>query len=637
MTLYRQIALIVTFIFTVLLVTVITVAFEVVKDSVKQELYNNAQNSVSSLSLSIANTSMEKGSIETMINATFDNGNYESITFRNPNNDVIYQRKIELKQNVVPSWFEQFVDFEIPIAKATLSQGWKIVGTLEILNDKNIAYSQLYDIVLNLFLYITLSCFIFLIILYYLFHKILKPLLDIQKQASLVIKNEFVIQKDLPKTKEFRVVIKSINSMIKKFETIYKNATQTLIENKELMYTDTITNLKNRKYFVLKASEYISHESNKSFGAIIVISIKMESFNQAIGHNKADEFLYLFSQNLKLLTKVFDESLVCRTNGTEIVVMLPRITLHKSISIVKHILSYNNKKLEKFELDTKEYGINIGILNYEKEENLSTLFSKIDYAICQAKLLNYGNYYILDNSYHVALGKNKWKQNINNGLKNDKFNIIYRKVIDTKSNEKIHNVVSFNLDNENELFSYGVLIGPIVELGMIENVYLYIIKKALLSQNKDDKTPISLQLCSEFLKNLDAYEKIKHLFNETKYQIGNKMIFEISESLLDKYYENSLLYIKLFRELGFDFGINNFIADSGNYEYLKEIKPLFIKSDKQYLLDNEQNINILKIVLDSLDIKLIATGVNSNDELNELNKKGINIISGVMVEKIKHY
>ena len=226
MTLYRQIALIVTFIFTVLLVTVITVAFEVVKDSVKQELYNNAQNSVSSLSLSIANTSMEKGSIETMINASFDNGNYESITFRNPNNDVIYQRKTELKQNVVPSWFEQFVDFEIPIAKATLSQGWKIVGTLEILNDKNIAYSQLYDIVLNLFLYITLSCFILLIILYYLFHKILKPLLDIQKQASLVIKNEFVIQKDLPKTKEFRVVIKSINSMIKKFETIYKNATQ---------------------------------------------------------------------------------------------------------------------------------------------------------------------------------------------------------------------------------------------------------------------------------------------------------------------------------------------------------------------------------------------------------------------------
>ena len=112
------------------------------------------------------------------------------------------------------------------------------------------------------------------------------------------------------------------------------------------------------------------------------------------------------------------------------------------------------------------------------------------------------------------------------------------------------------------------------------------------------------------------------------------MIYEISESLIGKYYENSLSYIKLFKEFGFDFGINNFVADSGDYEYLKKIKPLFIKADKQYLLDNEQNIDVLKIVLDSLDIKLIATGLNNDEELNELNRKGISIISGVIVEKI---
>ena len=634
MTLYRQIALIVSSVFAVLLVTVISVSFTVIKNSVKQELYDNAQNSVSSLSLSIANTSQDMSNIETMINASFDNGNYEDITFKDPNGEVIYKRKIETKQSIVPIWFEEFVDFEIPVAKSTLSKGWKIIGTIEVLNNKNVAYSQLYEIVTSLFIYITLACLVFLVILYYLFHRTLKPLLDIQKQAALVVKNEFVVQKNLPKIKEFRVVIKSINTMVRKFETIYKNATQTLLENKELMYTDSVSNLNNRKYFVLKASEFINSESNKNFGAIIVISIKMESFNQAIGHNKADEFLYLFSQNLKLLTKIFDESLVCRTNGSEIVVMLPKLTIRKAISIVKHILHYNNKKLEKFGLDIEEYGINIGILNYEKEENLSSLFSKIDYTICQAKLLSFGNYYIFDENHHVALGKNKWKQIVNDGLKNDKFNILYRKVLDTKTNEEIHNVISFNLSSGNELLSYGTLIGPIVELGMIEDVYLHVIEKALLSKNEDNTTPISLQLCSEFLRNLDAYEKIRHLFTQTKSQIGNRMIFEISESLIGKYYENSLSYIKLFKEFGFDFGINNFVADSGDYEYLKKIKPLFIKADKQYLLDNEQNIDVLKIVLDSLDIKLIATGLNNDEELNELNRKGISIISGVIVENI---
>lgn len=634
MTLYRQIALIVTLVFTILLITVIGVSFHVIKDSVKQELYNNAQNSVSSLGLSISNTSIEQGNIETMINASFDNGNYENIIFRNQYGEIIYQRNLEKKELIIPYWFEEFVNFEVPTAKSTISKGWKIIGTLEILNDKDIAYKQLYNITLNLFVYISISCVVFLIILYFLFHKILKPLLEIQKQANQVLNNEFIIQNHLPKTKEFRVVINSINKMIKKFETIYSNATQTLIENKELMYSDNVSKLKNRRYFLLKANEFIAEENSNNFGTIIVISIKMDLFNQALGHNKADEFLYLFSQKLELLMNSFDDSLVCRTNGTEIVVMLPKLTIHKAIPLVEHILNFNNKELEKFGLSTKEYGINIGILDYDKAENISILFSKIDYSICQAKLLNFGDYYILNNHYHVALGKNKWKHNINDGLKNDKFNIIYRKVIDTKSNEKIHNVVSFNLNNENELFSYGTLIGPIVELGMIEDVYLHIIKKALLSKNEENISSISLQLCSEFLKNLDAYEKIKHLFIETKYQIRNRIIFEISESLLDKYYENSLLYIKLFKEFDFDFGINNFISDSGDYEYLKEIKPLFIKSDKQYLLDNKQNINILKIVLDSLDIKLIATGVTNDVELSELNKKGITIISGSIVEEI---
>ena len=51
----------------------------------------------------------------------------------------------------------------------------------------------------------------------------------------------------------------------------------------------------------------------------------------------------------------------------------------------------------------------------------------------------------------------------------------------------------------------------------------------------------------------------------------SNLIFEIPESFINKYYENSLLYIKLFNEYGFDFGINSFIADSEDYQYLKEL------------------------------------------------------------------
>ena len=87
MTLYRQIAIFVTIIFVVLFITIITVSFNVIKDSVQKELYENAQNNVSTLSLSISNTTISESNIQTMINATLDNGNYERKTFKNINGD----------------------------------------------------------------------------------------------------------------------------------------------------------------------------------------------------------------------------------------------------------------------------------------------------------------------------------------------------------------------------------------------------------------------------------------------------------------------------------------------------------------------------------------------------------------------
>ena len=93
-----------------------------------------------------------------------------------------------------------------------------------------------------------------------------------------------------------------------------------------------------------------------------------------------------------------------------------------------------------------------------------------------------------------------------------------------------------------------------------------------------------------------------------------------------------MLFIKLFKEYGFDFGINSFIADSEDYQYLIDLKPIFVKADKQYLLDTNQNINILKIILNSLDIKLIASGVNDLNELNSLYEKQITLITGMVID-----
>ncbi len=634
MTLYRQIAILVTMVFIVLLFTILTVSFNIIKDSAQKELYENAQNSVSSLSLSISNTDASQGNIETMINASFDNGNYERITYKDVNTEIKYQRELEIKQSNIPQWFESIVKFEIPVAKATLSDGWQVAGTIEILNDKNITYTQLYNIMTHMLWYLGIACIVFLTILAYVFHVILRPLLDIEQQALAVMRDEFVIQEKLPWTKEFKVVITSINAMVRKFESIFKTTSDTLCENKELLYTDNVTQIQNRRYFILKATEFLTDENGKNDGSIVILSIKKaDILNKAIGYQKTDKLFYNFAQYLKSSIKHIDDSLVCRINGTEMIIMLPKVYMDDTSYIAKEIIAYMDSQLLELNLDKNEFGVHIGIAEYETQHNISELFSLVDYALAQAKLLPSGEYYKLMNN-KVAIAKERWRQIILDGFKNDSFEIMYRKVINTNSKQKIHNVVSFALNSGNEAYYYGTLIAPVVELGMIKDVYLYVIKKVLTSKEYISKTPLTIQVSSQFIDDVDTYEKLKHLFEEVRNQIKCQIIFEIPESVINKHYESSILYIKLFREYGFDFGISSFIADSSDYQYLKELKPAFVKADKQYLLDTEQNINVLKIVLESLGIKLIATGVNDIDEIKKLHKKGIDVVAGMVVDKI---
>ena len=289
--------------------------------------------------------------------------------------------------------------------------------------------------------------------------------------------------------------------------------------------------------------------------------------------------------------------------------------LQKLLIVVNHV----NNKIEELNLNKNEVGIYLAILSYEEIDDINNLFSLIDYSLAQSKLLPYAEYYILRN-LNVAIGKDKWRENIRYALENDSFEIVHRKVIDIELKQKIYNGVSFNLNIKDYSYSYGTFIAPVMNLGLIEDVYLHIIKKVLLSNNAKENISTTIQLSALFI-------------NTTKQNKYN-LIFEIPESFINKYYENSLLYIKLFNEYGFDFGINSFIADSEDYQYLKELKPVFVKADKQYLLDTEQNINVLKIVLESLGIKLIATGVNNIEELDSINKKEKKLISGKRVDKL---
>ena len=627
MSLFKQVSIVLSIVFTILFVLITVVSFKIIKDSAQKSLYENVQNSASSISLSITNAGTDISSIKTVINASFDNGNYEKIIFKDMDENIIYDVNKEIQiDETIPLWFINIIDIGEISAKATISNGWNVLGNIEIYNDRTIFYQQTYSMFKNLIFSLLISFIFLIIIIFYLFNYMLKPLKIVEKQAEAVMNNEFIIEKKLPFTSEFKSVTLSINSMINKIEKMFENTNNVLKLNKELMYFDEVTKLHNRKYFILKIEEYLAKDNINNQGFVTIISLKVDILNKKFGYEKTNNILFKFANLMKEEFQK-DSNLLSRINGSEFVMLSPNI----SETNIKNSIPLFIKKIYD-NLEISKDNIFIGIFKYEEEQSSRTLMTKMDYAISQAKTYNEDEYYYIE-EIDKCLTKEQWINVINESLEKDYFKLLYRNVIEINLNEVIHKTMSFELKHQNDNFSYKGLIPSILELGRLSDVYLHIVEK-VLKNNKNESKKITIQLPVIFVEDLNNYTKIKELFVKYKKFNNENIIFELEEESFNKNLNNSIMYITLFREFNFNFAVFNFIANSNDYTYLKELKPLYIKASKYFLMESKQSLSVLKILTQSLDIKLIATSVNEVSEINALAQMGINAICGPIMQNL---
>ena len=617
MSLFKQVSAVLLFIFTILFVLIIAVTFGIIKDSAEKSLYENVQNSVTNLSLSITNSGTEISSIKTVINASFDNGNYEKIIFKDVDDNIVYELKKEtnIEEDKIPKWFINLVNIEEVSAKSTISNGWNVLGILEIYNDRTLFFEQTYEIFKNLVFSLLISFIVLLIILSYLFNFMLNPLKTIKKQAESVMKNEFILEEKVPFTSEFKSLTLNINSMIIKFENMFEDTNNVLKQNKELLYFDEITKLNNRKYFMLKANDYLDKNNPNNKGFILAFSLQMDNINKTFGYIHTNEILHKLAT---LFKNSFENNsnLIARMNGSEFVILIPNIDENRVKSLANIFLD------EVYKIENLEDKINFGICKYANEEDLKNLLIKIDCVISQSKLHTEKEVYFLNNVEKYK-AKEEWIKIINSSLKEDNFVLIYKDIIDLKSKKVSFKTIDFELNYQNDKLSYQSFMASVLQLNKLNDIYLHIINKILkIKTNIDEK--VSIQIPHFFVEDLNNYLYLKEILEKNR---GKNLIFEIEEESLNKNFSNTLMYIKLFKEFDFEFAVYNFIANSDDYSYLKELKPLYIKMSNYFLTESIQSLNILKILTQSLDIKLIATLVDENIDFSQLEELGINAVA----------
>lgn len=415
-------------------------------------------------------------------------------------------------------------------------------------------------------------------------------------------------------------------------------------DEEELKYRathDILTGLPNRHLLLDRLELAIANATRHSL-KVATIFVDLDNFkfiNDALGHTIGDELLKMVAARFKSLLRSSDT--LARIGGDEFVIIIPD---QKDISYVsalpKRILNHIAEPyfVEKHELRvTCSLGFSIFPDNGTEAE---TLLKNADNAMYQAKESGRNTFQFYTGEMHTQVRKRlEMENNLRKAIIGKELFVEYQPKIDIKNNQLV-GVESLLRWKHPELG----LIPPVDFIPIAEDTGLIIpigdwVLKIACKQNKawqDQGFPpmsVSVNLSSRQCRQKDLVQKIKQILEEARLS-PQYLELELTESLAMSNPKEFLEMLQEFRELGVKTSIDDFGTGYSSLNYLRQFPVNNLKIDKSFINDlaeKPEDLSIVKAIISlghSLDLKIIAEGVETNDQLIKLKENDCDEVQG---------
>jgi diguanylate cyclase (GGDEF)-like protein len=649
MSLFKQLVLMLGLFLGVILVSVMMLNFRTATEFVQNQLYTDAKNTAHSLGLSLSKVAdpSDASTMETMINAIYDSGYYQQIRLVDIDGKEVYNRESDMRVSDVPQWFIKTVPIHNASAKSDIMMGWSRFGTLEVSGHTGNAYRQLYLTLIDLiktFLAIGVIVFIFL---YLLLSLSLQSLKRIREQAKAIIDNEFIIEKKIPFTTEFRSVTVAMNAMVAKVKDIFERENETLRRYHELLYKDAETGLYNRRYLTAKLPDYLQSDALLSSGVYVMVSLdEIDRLKRECGYEQYHALITVLAEELNIQMSPFSHTLIARLNESDFFIAIPAVEMGLVTHQIENFMINMQNIMMNINTEISEYlTIGCGVGSYSENDTLKSLFSRADHAVTQAKIQ--GNFTIdinQENDETLVLGREEWREELLKSLDESRMLLAFQSAVEQRGEELsvLHEEIFLRLlDREGTIHSAGYFIPVATSLGLIDTLDRYMIEKVLNHIKEHSPfTPLALNLSGDFVKKYTNIQWLRSLLETFHRQSDLVLWFEVSNSTALHELEAVSALSAMIKMYGYRFGIDHFtIPEAGAY-YLQAIRPDYIKANSAYLQDmifdkeTGKSRESFNNVVRSLGISIIAINIEESKDVESLKALGIERFQGSYIAPV---
>ncbi|MBT8355924.1 MAG: diguanylate cyclase, partial [Desulfofustis sp.] len=294
MTLYRQLLLFTMILGFLLFIGVWILKLQSTQQFLEHQLEAHAQDTATSLALSMSPlvAAEDFAGVETMMNAIYDRGYYKEITFSDIQGEVVSNRLASLEIDGVPNWFIQLLPLNAPGGTSLVMAGWKQAGNLYVESHPGYAYQSLWSTFAHITGYFLLTGFIVFITGSIALKYLLRPLRRVEEQADAICRREYTIQEPLPRTRELKRVVTSMNKMTGRVQEMFEEQSLVAEKLRESAYRDPLTGLGNRRFLEAQIDGTMAGGDNVAKGVFLFAQIQeLQILNEEKGYNAGDELL----------------------------------------------------------------------------------------------------------------------------------------------------------------------------------------------------------------------------------------------------------------------------------------------------------------------------------------------------------
>lgn len=417
-------------------------------------------------------------------------------------------------------------------------------------------------------------------------------------------------------------------------------------QNYFYVYQDALTGVYNRKFFLekLKADVDLAHQRPDYLFAVALLDIdSFGAINTSYSSNVGDSVLRVVADRIKSQCRVNDS--IARIGPDVFAIVLHNIqSADEDSDVLPIVRRIHNAVKMPIQLEGKELYISASMavaLNRDVDCVEDILANTTASLREMKKSVNHGGIQFFSGGIREkAMKLYKLEFEIRKAIQAQEFVLMYQPIIDVTKGNRISGFEALVRWNQSErgFISPAEFIPIAEETGLIIPMGALILRMACEQAKKwvdlgfkDIQVAVNFSAKQFALDNM--VEDIKQVLLETHLNPRNLKL-EITEYTAICEAEKTIQIMKALSGMGLQISIDDFGTGYSSLSYLKRFPIHTLKMDKSFVdhvADDEEDAAFARMVIGiakSLNLDLIAEGVETIEQLNFLKSEGCRLIQG---------